>query len=203
MSVFDRVIAAVTPPESDEARREAHLRARELAQPGDWLSAVLDHHEQIDAAFDAVKSARDATSRLTAQKQLAELLTAHSMAEEAVLYPALARADEEAHAVKAYTEQAAAKLQLGLLEYLRPMTEEFLDKLEHIRGAVAHHVYEEESKWFLQLKEQTIAGEQDKLAERYREEFARYFGAESGEGNGLVKPVPRRRAKAKTASRNA
>ena len=103
----------------------------------------------------------------------------HSIAEEAALYPALAKADEKGHATKAYTEQSAAKLQVGLLEDLPPMSQEFLDKLAHIEGAVAHHVYEEESNWFLDLKAKTPPADQVKLTQRYQEQFARYMGDDS------------------------
>jgi hypothetical protein len=40
----------------------------------------------------------------------------------------------------------AAKVQMALLEDVPPKSQAFLDKLEHIRGAVAHHLYEEESQ---------------------------------------------------------
>ena len=53
------------------------------------------------------------------------------------------------------------------------MSSEFLDKLEHIRGAVAHHMYEEESDRFLDLK-QISATNQARLTARYMEEFDRY-----------------------------
>jgi hypothetical protein len=184
MSLMDKVIAAVAPPESEETRREAHETARRSASPGDWLALVLDHHESIDAAFLLVKEATTAAEQVAAQKKLAILLTGHSVAEEAALYPALSSAGENSHAVKAYTEQSAAKLQLGLLEKLTPLTQEYLDKLEHIRGAVAHHVYEEESDWFLDIKRNLPGAEQDRLTARYREEFSRYVGAaaESVEG---------------------
>jgi hypothetical protein len=188
MSIIDKVVAAVTPPESDQARIEARTKARAAAGGNDWLSLVLDHHERIEAAFAAVKSARDRTSRLAALKELGVILTGHSTAEEASIYPALARVDEKAHATEGYTEQAAAKLQMGLLENIAPMTQEFLDKLEHIRGAVAHHVYEEEGTWFLELKEKMPAADQETLTQRYQEEFERYVGSDTGS--------PRRRAKA-------
>jgi hypothetical protein len=113
---------------------------------------------------------------VAAQKTLAVILTGHSNAEESVLYPALADADEKSHATMAYAEQAAAKTQMALLEKLPPMSQDYLDKLEHIRGAVAHHVYEEEGTWFIELKEKAPAGEQTKLAHRYAEEFNRYVG---------------------------
>jgi hypothetical protein len=179
MSIIDKVVAAVTPPESDEARREARDRARAAASPGDWLGMILDHHVQIEAAFAAVKTATTAGARVAALKKLAVVLTGHSNAEESVIYPALAGADEKAHATTAYAQQAGAKMNMGLLEDIPPMSQDFLDKLEHIRGAVAHHVYEEESRWFLELKEKVPSSEQLKLSKRYQEEFARYVGTAS------------------------
>lgn len=50
MSIVDKVIAAVTPPESEEERSEARAKARALATPGSWLSQVLDHHLQVETA---------------------------------------------------------------------------------------------------------------------------------------------------------
>lgn len=176
MSVLDKVIAAVTPPESEESRREARAKAQAAATPGDWLSLILAHHQQIEAAFAAVSAATTADSRIAAQKRLGIILTGHSNAEESVVYPALTVANEKGHAGMAYTEQAAAKTQMALLENLPPMSQDYLDKLEHIRGAVAHHVYEEEGTWFVDLKKKLPAPDQIKLTSRYREEFDRYVG---------------------------
>jgi hypothetical protein len=69
---------------------------------------------------------------------------------------------------------------MGLLEGLPPMSQEYLDKLEHIRGAVAHHVYEEESTWFIELKQKLPGSDQAKLSQRYSEEFDRYVGSDAG-----------------------
>jgi hemerythrin superfamily protein len=179
MSIIDKVVAAVTPPETEEARLKARAKARASAGKGDWLAMVLNHHEQVEAAFASVRAASDPATRVRTLKKLSTLLTGHSIAEEAALYPALAKADEKGQAVKAYTEQSAAKLQLGLLEDLPPMSQEFLDKLAHIEGAVVHHIYEEESNWFLELKAKTLAADQVKLTQRYQEQFARYMGDDS------------------------
>lgn len=179
MSIINKVVAAVTPHESKETRFKARAKARVLAGKDDWLAMVLNHHEQVELAFAAVKSAADSASRLRTLKTLATLLTGHSIAEEAALYPALAKVDEKGHAIKAYTEQSAAKLQLGLLEDLPPLSQEFYEKLEHIEGAVAHHVYEEENNWFIDLKTKTPGADQKKLTQRYQEQFARYMGDDS------------------------
>jgi len=182
MSIIDKVVAAVTPPESDEARRDARSKARAAAAPGDWLSMALRQHVELEESFDAVKAANSASSRIAAHKKLAVLLTGHAVAEEAVLYPALAGANEKGHATMAYTEQSAAKLQMGLLENIPPMSQEYLDKLEHIRGAVLHHMYEEEGTWFLELKEKVPTADQSKLSRRFEEEFMRYVGTDLESG---------------------
>ncbi|MDX3901116.1 MAG: hemerythrin domain-containing protein [Sphingobium sp.] len=178
MSLFDKIIDAVTPPESHETRMKARAEARAAAAPGDWLNAVIDHHEQIEAAFAEVRDATSAGTRLAALKALAVLLTGHSNAEEAVLYPAMVDSGHKAHSGLAYEEQAMAKVQLALLEKIEPMSEDFLNKLGHLQGAVTHHMYQEESSWFLKLKEEVPAAEQAKLAGRYREEIDRYAGRE-------------------------
>jgi len=184
MSILDKVVAAVTPPESIEARRKAREKARAAAGHNDWLDHILQHHAQIEAAFAAVKATSDATSRLAAQRELALILTGHANAEEVAIYPALVRFGHKSHGMAGYTEQAGAKANMGELEYLDPMSQEYLDKLEHIRGAVAHHMYEEESSRFLDLTKLT-PGEQARLTERYDEEFERYVGDELARGNHL------------------
>jgi hypothetical protein len=176
MSIFDKVVAAVTPPESEKARAEARAKANAAAQPGDWLSLILDHHLQIEDAIAQIKAAGDGASRRSAQKQLAIVLTGHAGAEETVLYPAMADNGEMGHADMGYGEQVAVKMQMAALEKLDPMSQDYLDKLEHIEGALAHHMYEEEGSWFLKLKEKASPADQTLLTARFAEEFARYVG---------------------------
>lgn len=173
MSVIDRIVAAVTPPESEEDRARAREKARAAAMAGDWLDQILQHHQQIEMAFSEAEAAMDASSRTRAQRKLAALLTAHSSAEEAVIYPQLSHG-HKTHMAMAYEEQQAAKVQLALLEALDPLSEDWSEKLEHIRGAVAHHVYEEENDRFLHLKEEIPSADQERMTARYREEMARY-----------------------------
>jgi hypothetical protein len=176
MSILDRVVAAVTPPESEEKRRQARKKAWAAAGQNDWLAQVLGHHEQIEVLFAAVRTAQETTARQQALRELTIVLTGHANAEEAVIYPALLHFDHKTHAMAGYTEQAGAKANLGELEYLDPMSSHFLDKLEHIRGAVAHHMYEEETDRFLDLQRISPA-EQTRLTARYMAEFHRYVNA--------------------------
>lgn len=190
MSILDKAVAALTPPESEEQRAEARAQARAAAQPGDWFSLILDHHLQLEDAFAAVKSAGDAAARTAAQKKLGIVLTGHAIAEESVIYPAMAQAGEKGHADMGYTEQVTVKMQMAELEALDPVSQDYLDKLEHIRGAVAHHMFEEEGTWFLELSQKAPAQIQQKLTQRYGEEFDRYVGddAVAAPTGGLQEP---------------
>ena len=174
MSVIDKVLGAITPPVSEEKRAEATQKARDAADTGDWLSMALDHHDRIREAFSACRHAQAASERTAAMKELALVLNGHSLAVELVLYPALAQAGEKMHAGHAYSEQTTAKMQMAEWENIAPSTPEWKDKLAHIEGAVLTHMYEEESSWFLHLKDK--ADRQDHLADRYREEFERCGG---------------------------
>lgn len=176
MSILDKAIAAITPPESEEQRADARRQATEAAEPGDWLSLILDHHRLLEDAFASARDAGDGEARRAAAKQLGVVLTGHAIAEESVIYPAMATAGEKGHATMGYEEQAMVKTEMAMLEQLDPMSQDWLDKLEHIRGAVAHHMYEEEGTWFLELKKGGAPADQAKLTQRYREEWERYTG---------------------------
>jgi len=185
--MFDKVVAAVTPPESEEARREARTKARAAAGPHDWLGMALQHHESIESGFDAVRAA-DPASRPAALRELALVLNGHALAEELVLYPMLIQEHEKRHATSAYTQQTATKVQMAELERIDPASQEFRDKLEHVRGAVLHHMYEEEGTWFMELLDKAPRDEHVRLTERFREEFERYTGggaASSGTAAGI------------------
>ena len=179
MSILDKLAAAVTPAESAAQRQEARSRARAAAGSDDWLSLILAHHLQIEQAFAALEAAQGLSARAAAQEDLAVILSGHSNAEESVIYPALARAHAKGHADEAYSQQASAKMDLSELESIAPMSEEYLKKLREIRDAVAHHIYEEEGTWFLELKDKLAANDQLKLKQRYQEEFDRYVGREA------------------------
>lgn len=172
MSIVDKALGALTPPESEEKREEARRKAHEAAGEGDWLSLALQHHDQIRAAFEDCRQASEPGQRMKAMKRLALILNGHSLAEEIVLYPAMATAGEKGSASMAYTEQTTAKMQMAELERIAPSTDDWREKVEHIRGAVLHHIYEEEDRWFIRLKEEYP--DQAFLTRRFREEFERY-----------------------------
>ena len=179
MTLYDKVTAAVTSLATSSPRRASRARSLALAPQCAWLADVLQHHIAIEQAFAGVRAAPDAEQRRAAQRWLALLLTGHSMAEEAVLYPAMALADQKLHSTSAYAEQGGAKVGMATLETLDPMSQDYLDALEHVRDAVARHVHEEEDNWYPVLARQGGAAEMARLSRRYQEEFRRYMGSDS------------------------
>jgi hemerythrin superfamily protein len=145
MSWLDKIASTVFPVVSDEKRAEARRKAEELARSHPWLAQIVAHHKAIEQAFADALSATDADSRRQAMKQLAQLNTGHSIAEEVTIYPALVEFNGaiggKVQAAIAYEEQQMAKIQQAMLEKLDPMSEEWRMKLEHIQSAVHHHVY--------------------------------------------------------------
>lgn len=181
MSIFDSIAAKLTPPETAEERAGARRRAEAMCQgSGDWLTLALEHHRRIERLFAQAGSGSGAAARRAASRELANLLTAHANAEESVLYPMLVD-DHKGHAAMAYQEQAMTKIEMHKLEMLEPMSQEWRDKLEHIQGAVAHHMYEEESEWFGEIREAMRGADEALHARRFREEFEKYSGGTQNE----------------------
>lgn len=190
MSFLDKLVASVTPPESEQDRIEARRKAESLAGQSDWLAVALEHHRKIESCFELAARAATAQERTAACRELATVLTGHANAEESVLYPAMTEHGEKAHATMAYEEQAMTKVQLARLEKIDPNSQEWQDKLEHIRGAVLHHIYEEEGTWFPQLRESIPAQDDAMLTSRFVEEFERYAGGSGARGRQSGQPVP-------------
>lgn len=119
-------------------------------------------------------------ARLAAQKTLGVILSGHAIEEKWGIYPALALIGGQAPATTAYTEQATVNIQIGTLETIPPMSQRYLDKLDHIREAVLHHRYEEEGSWFIQLRNRLTGADQAKLTDRYEDEFDLYLSEDMG-----------------------
>ena len=180
MSFLDKIAASVMPAASDDDRRAARQNAETMARGDDWLGQILQHHRAIEDAFARGLSATGFAERKAALKRLGTLLTGHSNAEEAVIYPAIVEHSGKSHATMAFEEQAMAKVQMAKLEQIDPNSDEWREKLEHIQSAVQQHVYQEESEWFPDVVRNAPHSVQDLLTNRYLEEFQRYGAGETG-----------------------
>ena len=176
MSIFAELADALAPSSSAEDKQKARARAQQIAKPGDWFSMIIDHHLKLEDAFAVVKATNDEAGRRDAQKKLGIILTGHANAEESVIYPAMVESGEDRHALHGYTEQAQVKIDMASLGALPAMSQSYNDKLEAIREAVAHHMFEEEGTWYPDLAKSASTTEQAELTKKYSEEYNRYVG---------------------------
>ncbi len=172
MSILDKVAAAVMPLADEEDRAEARAKFRGLTGNAEWVGMILDHHLKLESLFAQALTAADSAGRAAAHKELGVFLTGHANAEESVLYPAMVDTGHQHGATTAYSQQATAKTEMFLLEGLDPASDDYTDKLTHVRDAVAQHMYEEEGTWFADLAQSEA--DQAVLTKRYTEEFTRY-----------------------------
>ena len=145
------------------------------ASTGGWLSLVKAHHLMIEQAFDALinEGGSDFSRCMVLHKRLAYLLTAHSVAEENVLYPALAMCNLQSESDRLYLDQAHAKVMNAVLD----MSDEkcgatWLEKATQLRTAVLHHAkVDEEGDLYPQLERAPDASTAAKIDMAYRREF--------------------------------
>jgi hemerythrin superfamily protein len=176
MSFLDRIAAAITPAASDEDRIEARQRLTELAAGEPFAQDILSQHQQIEALFMRAKAENGPQAQATV-RELAILLNGHSMAEEAVVYPEISEHSGKTHAGMAYEEHAMTKVQLAALQNLEPGSKEWMEKLEHIEGAVQQHVYQEESSWLPDVITHAPVETRQRISAQFREYLGRYEGA--------------------------
>jgi hemerythrin superfamily protein len=192
MSFLDRIAAAVAPAATDEQRAEARRKAEQLSSSESWLALILQQHKQIESLVNEGLSAQGAESRVQAVRDLERILTGHSMAEEAVLYPEISEHSSKTQAGMAYEEHAMTKVQLAKLEKIDPMSSDWREKLVHIQSALQQHMYQEEGSWLPDLAEKSPAAEKTRMAQRFVEEFERYCGTGSAQhGAGAASPTMR------------
>src|SRR5690606_9233501 len=113
---------------------------------------------------------------------LASLLTAHSRAEEAEVYPvARAEAGETDEVAHSQEEHEEADQLLRELSELDPTSAQFDTKLTELIEAVTHHVEEEESSVLPGIKRQLDDQRRAELAKAFAQSRAEHLGDQPGQ----------------------
>lgn len=148
--------------------------AEAQATGGTWFDMVKAHHAMIAKTLDRILATPDGevAERTALQKRLAYLLTAHSVAEENVLYPALARMGMASASDQLYIEQAHAKVGNADLEISPKGDAAWLAKVAALKTAILHHAKdEEEADLFPKLMQAAGPSMNAKLTADYAHEF--------------------------------
>jgi len=152
--------------------------AQTAASERDWLAIVKTHHAAIAKAFDELLATgmKSGAPRESALKKLAYQLTAHAVAEENVLYPALAMHGMTSESDKLYMDQAHAKVMNAEVD-LAAMSDKqgnaWLDKAKALQAAVLKHAKEdEEANLYPKLKQKLDAKQNAMLTAEYQHQYA-------------------------------
>jgi hemerythrin superfamily protein len=155
------------------AMMRASVAAAQM-QGGTWFDMVKAHHAMIAETLDKIlaTSDSDVAERTRLQRHLGYLLTAHSVAEENVLYPALARLGLTQASDRLYLEQAHAKVGNADLEVTPKGDDAWLAKVSALKTAILHHAKdEEEADLFPKLMSGASARENAMLTADYSRQF--------------------------------
>jgi hemerythrin superfamily protein len=131
----------------------------------DVVDLILNDHRELKRLFDQLQNQPDA--RATALPVMVSLLTAHSRAEEAEVYPAAndAGVDKDVeHSQKEHLEcdQLAADLAAAAVD-----APDFTDRLAALVDAVTHHLEEEETTVLPKMRNVLSAERLDELGEAF------------------------------------
>ncbi|MFE6613503.1 hemerythrin domain-containing protein [Amycolatopsis sp. NPDC057786] len=147
---------------------------------GDVVDLIMQDHREVERLFGELE--RHPEKRPLLVPVLSALLTAHSRAEEAEVYPAAKgeadEADEVAHGQK---EHAEAERLLVKLNGTEPESEEFDKVLSDLVEAVTHHVKEEESTVLPKMRRELDETRRRELGKAFVTSRASHLGDRPGE----------------------
>jgi hemerythrin superfamily protein len=117
-------------------------------------------HTKVNTLFAQIRATEDPQKLQEFFGQLYQDLSAHSEAEEQVLYPVMRAHFNDIQ--KLYDEQAEMKVELDRIKSMNPAhTADFKDAVESLMSKVVIHVNEEENDLFRTIKD-TLGDEQQK-----------------------------------------
>src|SRR5919107_2697837 len=141
----------------------------------DVVDLIMQDHREVERIFEELKSSPEKRVGLT--PVLVTLLTAHSRAEEAEVYP-VARdeagiADDVEHSQE---EHLQADQLLARLAEKDPESPEFDQALSELVEAVTHHVEEEESKVLPGMREGLTVERLQELGDGFAKSREQHLG---------------------------
>jgi hemerythrin superfamily protein len=158
----------------------------------DVVDLIMADHREVERLFDELKQHPDKRPLLV--PVLASLLTAHSRAEEAEVYPvAKSEAGETDEVAHSQQEHAEAEQLLKQLTECDPESARFDEVLTKVVESVTHHVEEEESNVLPGMRKRMDAARLGDLGKAFATSRARHLGDWPGEAS---------RAELQTQARN-
>ncbi|HEX6074042.1 MAG TPA: hemerythrin domain-containing protein, partial [Micromonosporaceae bacterium] len=146
----------------------------------DVVDLIMQDHREVERLFGELQTHPEKRPNLV--PVLTTLLTAHSRAEEATVYPvARTEADEAEEVAHSQQEHAKAEQLLERLAKSDPNSPQFEELLEQVMESVNHHVQEEETAVLPGMKERLSDQRRTELGEAFAESRKSHLGQQPGE----------------------
>jgi len=143
----------------------------------DVVDLILNDHREVERLFDQLQN--EPKTRANVVPVLVTLLTAHSRAEEAEVYPAArSEAGESEEVEHSQEEHLLADRLLQRLAGTDPAAPEFEGVLRELVEAVTHHVEEEEEKVLPGLRERIDESRRGELGAAFLASRQEHLGEE-------------------------
>ncbi|MEU4602760.1 hemerythrin domain-containing protein [Kribbella sp. NPDC023972] len=148
--------------------------------PADVVDLIMQDHREVERLFDELKDSPEKRPNLL--PVLTTLLTAHSRAEEAEVYPVAAtEAGEKEEVSHSQQEHIEADQLLAKLAQTDPTSPEFDTVLQNLVDAVSHHVEEEETKVLPGMRSNLSDERRAQLGEAFVASRKQHLGEQPGD----------------------
>lgn len=146
----------------------------------DVVDLIMQDHREVERLFDELKDSPEKRPNLL--PVLTTLLTAHSRAEEAEVYPvAAAEAGEKEEVSHSQQEHIEADQLLAELAATDPASPDFDKVLQNLIDAVSHHVEEEEAKVLPGMRSNLSDDRRADLGEAFAASRKQHLGEQPGD----------------------
>ncbi len=181
-SRFSKFISRDRMEEESAEDFEAEESEAEGAETGalDAIELLESQHREVESLFEQLRETEDKRERKQLFAQLADNLAAHGKIEELLFYPAVCTDDTTDLLHEAVEEHLEVKRVVAELMEMDVEDELFATKLDELEQMVEHHVEDEESKLFPQVREEELV-DLEELAARLEEQFAQLMQTEPRE----------------------
>jgi hemerythrin superfamily protein len=123
-------------------------------------------HTKVNTLFVELNNTSDPQKIQEYFGQIYKDLTAHSLAEEEVVYPAVRPYYAETQDL--YDEQGEIKTMLDEIKAISPSSPEFKDKVNQLKDVVMHHVRQEENDVFAKVRANFSDAQSEQLATEFK-----------------------------------
>ena len=128
-------------------------------------------HRKVEQLFEQFEATQDQAIAI----EICQELTIHTQLEEQILYPRLERVDRDLEQ-EAEREHAQAKQLIARVRGMGRGDPALVDTMAELKGAIEHHVSEEENEAWPKLRDALSTDELETLGARVEEQKARLLG---------------------------